>query len=130
MESHDPRSVMSGLRPLRITRETSEEEAMSAMRMVAPFNQCMLGIARFAGQTPWERHPDGDELLHILEGEVELTLLSDGSQTAATARAGSIVVVPRGLWHRQQAPDGATLFFATPAQGTEASWADDPRRRD
>ena len=32
---------------------------------------------RFRGQTPWERHPAGDELLHVIEGAVEVTVLTD-----------------------------------------------------
>jgi quercetin dioxygenase-like cupin family protein len=40
-------------------------------------------------------------LLHLLEGEVEVTILDDdaGAQTS-TRPAGSVMVVPRGQWHR------------------------------
>jgi quercetin dioxygenase-like cupin family protein len=27
--------------------------------------------------SPWERHPTSDELLHVLEGEVEIILMTD-----------------------------------------------------
>jgi len=36
-----------------------------------PFNQCTIGVAR-KWPPPWEMHPTGDELLHMLEGEVEV----------------------------------------------------------
>jgi Mannose-6-phosphate isomerase len=98
------------------------------MQFLAPFNQCTLGVVRFSGETPWERHPDGDELLYILDGEISVTILTDGGPVRATVSAGSIFVVPRDLWHRQLAQTGATLLFATPTEKTENSWAEDPRR--
>ena len=59
---------------------------------------------RFSGQAPWERHPDGDELLHVLEGAVDLTVLTDDGPTELRLDAGSVFVCPKGLWHRQRAP--------------------------
>src|SRR2546429_5362091 len=32
-------------------------------------NRCTLGVTRFSEPSRWERHPAGDELLHVLEGE-------------------------------------------------------------
>lgn len=76
-----------------------------------------------------ERHPDGDELLQVLEGEVDVTVLTEeGEPVRATVAAGSVFVVPRGLWHRQLAQSAAALLFATPAETTQHSWAEDPRR--
>ncbi len=75
-----------------------------------------------------ERHPDGDELLHPLEGEVDITLLTDSGQTHVTVRAGSVFVCPRGLWHRQLPRPAVTMFFGTPTENGEVSWAEDPRR--
>jgi mannose-6-phosphate isomerase-like protein (cupin superfamily) len=40
-------------------------------------------------------------------------------------KAGMLAVVPRGRWHRFQAPDGVTLLTATP-QPTDHSTAEDP----
>ena len=80
----------------------------------------------YSGLTPWERHPDGDELLHTLEGEVEVTLLRDGGPTKTRVRAGSMFVVPRGLWHRQIARAAVMQWGATPGR-TEHSTAKDPR---
>ncbi len=84
-------------------------------------------MIRFSGQTPWERHPDGDELLHVLEGEIDITVLTDGGRVEKTVPAGSVFVVPRGLWHRQLPQPTVMLLCATPTQTTEVSFADDPR---
>ena len=97
------------------------------MALLGPFNQCTLGVVRFSGQTPWERHPGGDELLHVVEGAVEVTVLTDDGPVHRTMTAGSIFVVPRGCWHRQRAPAGVVLMFATATEATDHSWEEDPR---
>jgi quercetin dioxygenase-like cupin family protein len=128
MSAVDVHAVGGGLTELVIRPGMSEENAERSMQFLAPFNQCTLGVVRFSGQTPWERHPEGDELLPVLAGETRVTLLRDDGPTDVTVRAGSIFVVPRGTWHRQVAGPETTLFFATPTETTEHSWADDPRR--
>ena len=87
----------------------------------------LVGVMRFAGETPWERHPDGDELLHVLDGEVDVEVLTDDGSALVAIPAGHVFVCPRGLWHRQRPKTAATILFATPTATTEASWADDPR---
>ena len=126
MEAHDIRAAFGALPELKVTPATTEADAMAAMRMIASFNQCMVGMVRFSGQTPWERHPD-DELLYVMQGEVDVTVLTDTETVQATVRAGSLFVVPKGLWHRQLPRPGVALLFLTSMEGNEASTADDPR---
>ena len=126
--AHDLRAALSGLPELAIASSTTAEEAAAAVRPIASLDQCTLGVMRYSGLTPWERHPDGDELLHPLEGEVDVTLLTDSGPTHVTVRAGSIFVCPRGLWHRQLPRPAVTMFFGTPTENEEVSWAEDPRR--
>ena len=128
MTPHDVRTAIAAVPELRVSIATTDEDAMACMRPLASFNQCLLGLVRFSGLTPWERHPAGDELLHVLEGQVDVVVLHEGSgETRATVAAGSVFVVPSGLWHRQHAREGVALFFATPLEGGATSWADDPR---
>jgi len=126
--AHDLRAALSGLPELAIASSTTDEEAAAAVRPIASLDQCTLGVMRYSGLTPWERHPDGDELLHPLEGEVDVTLLTDSGPTHVTVRAGSVFVCPRGLWHRQLPRPAVTMFFGTPTENEEVSWAEDPRR--
>jgi mannose-6-phosphate isomerase-like protein (cupin superfamily) len=127
MQAHDIRDALKGVGVLAITPAMTEEDAMAAMRPIGTFNQCLLGLTRFSGQTPWERHPGGDELLQVLDGDVDVTVLTDEGRMHATLRPGSVCVVPSGLWHRQHAVRGVALLFATPVEGGETSWAEDPR---
>ena len=79
--------------------------ASPSLRILGALNECTLGLVRFRGQTPWERHPAGDELLHVIEGAVEVTVLTDDGPVRRSVTAGSVLVVPCGAWHRQRAED-------------------------
>jgi quercetin dioxygenase-like cupin family protein len=126
MKAHDIANILRGTPVLNITAETTEEEASAAFPMLAPFNQGGVFVGRFSGLTPWERHPEADELVHVLEGEVEITFLTNSGRQEVVARTGTVVIVPRGVWHRQLPRPAATLLTATP-KPTEVSFADDPR---
>jgi quercetin dioxygenase-like cupin family protein len=126
MKSYDVQAETQSLTTLVIRPGMRETEAATWMKMLAPFNQCSLGIVRFSGRTPWERHPDGDELLHVIDGAVEVTVLAEAGPSHTTVAAGSIFVVPRGLWHRQTAATSVTLLFATAAESTEHTWDEEP----
>jgi quercetin dioxygenase-like cupin family protein len=120
----DLATALRDLPTLAISPATTEAEADAATRTIGWLEDRMLGVVRFAGATPWERHPDGDELLHVLDGDVDVTILADDGPVQVTVPAGSVLVCPRGLWHRQRPKTTATLFFATPTATTETSWAD------
>ena len=81
------------------------------------------------GPSPWEMHPDCDELLHVIDGEIEVEVLpSDGGEiVGATIKAGCYIVVPRGCWHRQYLRTKSTEFYLTPGR-TLHSQSEDPRR--
>jgi quercetin dioxygenase-like cupin family protein len=119
--------AVAGLAPITITRATTEAEANGAVRELGRLGDRLVGVMRFTGETPWERHPDGDELLHVLDGDVDVTVLTDTGPVHVPIAAGHLFVCPRGLWHRQHPRSAATILFATPTATTEASWADDPR---
>ncbi len=126
MKAHDLASILATI---------SDDEATLAhgdpSRLFDELNGCAMGAARFSGQPPWERHPAGDELVHVLAGEVEFSILAPEGppegRVRIALRAGSVLVVPRGLWHRSCPRGSASMFFVTPTDGSEHSWADDPR---
>jgi quercetin dioxygenase-like cupin family protein len=123
----DLNAARAGLTTLAISKETTEAEANGAVRELGWLADRLVGVMRFAGETPWERHPDGDELLHVLDGEVDVTVLTDTGPVRVPVAAGDVFVCPRGLWHRQRSQRAATLLFATATATSQASWADDPR---
>jgi hypothetical protein len=70
------------------------------VREVASFNRCTIGVASFSRHPTWERHPDGDEVLQVLDGQLDLTLLTEDGPFETTLRAGSLFVPGVALQHR------------------------------
>ncbi|MCG8587683.1 MAG: hypothetical protein MJE66_00140 [Proteobacteria bacterium] len=117
MESHDLRKTLAGLDEMQFAE-------------LETFNQGALGVfwtEGGPGASPWEMHPDTDELLQILEGESIVTVLTDAGPQVTRLRAVSCLVVPRGCWHRQEMPVRTCELFLTPGR-TEHSTAEDPRK--
>ena len=117
------------LRTLRgRTPETPEAEREGAFAKLAPYRDGGMFAAKFAGESAWERHPNGDEIVQIVEGATIVHLMTaDGPQSVAL-KAGMVIIVPQNTWHRFEAPDGVSLVTATP-QPTEhlTVTIDDPR---
>ncbi len=86
------------------------------------FHGCTGGVAAFKGRPPWEYHGQGDELLFILAGESELTVLEKDSRSVWNLSAGHLAIVPRDRWHSNNAPGGVTMLWITPGEGNEHSW--------
>jgi quercetin dioxygenase-like cupin family protein len=124
--AHDARAALSGVPVLDITATSTAEEADAAFVKMTDLDECALYTGRFRGLSPWERHRSGDELVYVLDGEVEITVLTDEGPARRTVRQGSVFVCPRALWHRQHARGFVTILSATPGP-SDASWADDPR---
>lgn len=68
----------------------------------------------------WEVHPNGDEIVVLLSGEVTFVLqLADGNVPVHLDRQGQYVVVPQGVWHTARTEAEAKLLFITPGEGTQ-----------
>lgn len=68
----------------------------------------------------WEVHPNGDEVVILLEGEVDVVLRVDNEDKVVTlSDAGGYVIVPKGVWHTAKIASFAKLLFITPGEGTE-----------
>ena len=68
----------------------------------------------FSGQSAWERHPNGDEIVQVLGGETQFELIDDNGRKQYTLSAGMMVIVPADRWHRFISPEGVTLMTVTP----------------
>jgi len=67
----------------------------------------------------WEIHPNGDEVVVLLSGQVELVLeRSRGNQSVTLSRQGEFAVVPQNTWHTVKMNTPSTLLFITPGEGT------------
>jgi PhnB protein len=127
LKEHDLRAALREVPHLNITEDTTGADADAAVRNVAKLGNLTLGVMSYTGRTPWERHPDGDELLLALDGEVDVTVLTDDGPVTRKIRAGEAFVCPQGLWHRQNAEKSVSMLYGTPIEHGEFSFADDPR---
>jgi hypothetical protein len=85
MESQDIRSALDGL---------GEGE----FRRVAAFNYGEVGVLWSSNATsPWERHPDDEELLHTIEGQVEVEVLTDQGSVVTLLKGFDLRRPPRAL---------------------------------
>jgi mannose-6-phosphate isomerase-like protein (cupin superfamily) len=110
------------------TATSPEAERKKGIAQLAPYRDGAIFASKFSGTGGWERHPNGDELVYVVEGATMLCLMGQHRLQAHPLRAGMVAIIPQGLWHRFESPSGVTLMAATP-QPTEhpETDVDDPR---
>ena len=102
------------LRDRRPDMLEEERKASGAFATLAPYRDGNLYSARFSGNGAWERHPNGDELVQIVDGATIFHFATEDGLQSRELSAGMIIVVPQGMWHRFESPEGVTLMTATP----------------
>jgi quercetin dioxygenase-like cupin family protein len=117
---------MKAIDPAQIADEIPEME----FRELARFNKGHAGVfwSEAGGPSPWEMHPDCEEMLQVLEGEIEVEVLplAGGPGQKTRVPSGSFIVVPRGCWHRQTLVTRTKELYLTPGRSLHSE-ADDPR---
>lgn len=127
IKAADIQHELSKMKVLRgRTMQTTDAEEEDVFAELAEFNNGSVFVGSFSGESAWERHPNGDELVHVLKGQATIVILSDDGDQEIELSEGMVVVVPQGLWHRFLVPELVTLFTATPLP-TETSAVNDPR---
>lgn len=66
-----------------------------------------------------EMHPDGDEVLYLVSGEIVVVLEDEDPPREVTLRPGQALVVPKGVWHRVVLVEPSRLVHLTPGPGGE-----------
>jgi mannose-6-phosphate isomerase-like protein (cupin superfamily) len=106
------------------TPQTTEAEEADTFARLADFESGAIFVGKFCGESSWERHPQGDEILQVIEGDVQVTILGEALETLSLS-AGMLAVVNKGKWHRLTSSNSVTLMTVTPLP-TECS-VEDPR---
>ena len=96
------------------TPQTTQEERKGTSAQLAPYRDGAIFTSKFSGEGGWERHRNGDELVHIIDGAATLHLMTEDGPKAMALSAGTLAVVPQGVWHRFTSPGGVTLMTVTP----------------
>ena len=111
-----------------LTPQTTLAEG-EGLALLAPYRDSAILAFKLSGKTAWERHCDGEELVQIVEGSVTIDMVTDdGPPQSFEASSGTIVIVPKGVWHRAHFLEGSTLISVTPGQTEFVKLdVDDPR---
>jgi mannose-6-phosphate isomerase-like protein (cupin superfamily) len=79
----------------------------------------LVGIFRYgADWDSWEMHPDGDEIVILLSGAIDLVLEEMGGERIVELRDRAAVIVPRGVWHTANAIAPSEALHITRGAGT------------
>jgi mannose-6-phosphate isomerase-like protein (cupin superfamily) len=62
----------------------------------------------------WERHPDGEEFVYAISGDVTFHLEDTDGSRRMDLRGGEGGLIPKGAWHRAEIHHPARVLFVTP----------------
>lgn len=93
---------------------TSDEDARDAFRELSGYRDGAIFVGHWAGESEWERHAAGDEIVMAIEGSTTVFFLTVDGERSAHLPAGHLVVVPQGTWHRFETPEAVKLLSVTP----------------
>ena len=85
-----------------------------AFSEVAAYRNGAIFVGYYSGNTEWERHPGGDEIVMSIEGRTTLVVLVNGEQHRIDLNSGELVVVPQGYWHRFEGSRQIKVLGVTP----------------
>ena len=98
---------------------TPDADTDGTFATLAEYRDGGIYAGGFSGTSAWERHP-ADEIVQILKGATTLILAMPAGIETHALTAGGLIVVPAGVWHRFEAPEGVTVMTVTP--GEEDHW--------
>jgi mannose-6-phosphate isomerase-like protein (cupin superfamily) len=67
----------------------------------------------------WEMHPEGDEIVYLLAGSVDILLEHPDGLRKVALRGSGAVVVPRGVWHTAKVAAPSRMLHITCGAGTQ-----------
>ena len=130
MKTHSLDERVNSLTPI-VGRgpQTTEEEVMSAFLSLGTgdFKNASVYLGAFDGTAGWERHTAGEELVQVVAGATEFDIIVDDELVTHQLSAGSLLVVPKGCWHRFRSDQGVTVLTVTPAGHEPHLFVEDPR---
>ena len=67
----------------------------------------------------WEMHPNGEEIVYLLSGSMDLILEKDEVRQTLELRSKGLVVVPRGTWHTAKVFEPSDVLVITLGKETQ-----------
>ena len=94
--------------------ESTDEEMRDSVSKLSEYRDGGIFITYYDGNTEWEKHPIGDEIVFVIEGQTTLILLEEGEETPYELHEGEFFVVPQNVWHRFKTPSKMKVWSVTP----------------
>ncbi len=103
-----------------IRRDLSANTMPARPDPAIPVDGYTFGVASMTENSPHdgEMHPDGDEVLYLIDGKVRVTLETDPVQEHEMG-PGDGMIVPQGIWHRVDILEPSQIFYLTPGPNGE-----------
>lgn len=85
-----------------------------------PIDGVTFGVATMTENSPHggEVHPDGDEILFLISGHINVVFLADPVDDIEV-KPGSGLLVPKGMWHRVDIIEPSPIVYLTPGPNNE-----------
>lgn len=83
-------------------------------RILTQVNDWDVRLAKVEGSFVWHSHPDTDELFIVLDGALDIHLREEGEEQTVHLQRNDVFVVPRGVEHRPESSEGATIMLFEP----------------
>ena len=94
--------------------DTTPEDMEGTFQTLSEYRDGGIYAGHYAGNSEWERHPKGDEIVMVIDGETTLILLEDNKEKRNLLHKGELIVVPQNTWHRFESPKGVKIMTVTP----------------
>jgi|TARA_B110001469_G_scaffold33210_1_gene33674 mannose-6-phosphate isomerase-like protein (cupin superfamily) len=111
-----PVSVAQGFNKIKVLAHRTPADSANGdgFLSLVDYRDGGIFLAHYAGNSEWERHPKGDEMVMIMEGETTLILLHNGQEIRNPMSQGMLLVVPQNIWHRFESPQLVKIMTITP----------------
>jgi mannose-6-phosphate isomerase-like protein (cupin superfamily) len=96
------------------TPTTTSDESKDAFARLCDYRDGAVFVGHWAGNSEWERHSVGDEIVIVLQGETTIFFQDGDHDRPGRLTTGAFVVVPEGTWHRFETPEGVKILSVTP----------------
>ncbi|MEM7140216.1 MAG: cupin domain-containing protein [Actinomycetota bacterium] len=110
----DISALVAQLVPRTDRRPGDDAGSIDWAAQAAPYRDGSVFAVHYAGESEWERHPAGDEIVVVVDGATTMTLVVDGDEHRVPMRGGEMIVVPQGVWHRFSTPELTKIMTVTP----------------
>lgn len=104
----------------------SESELNTRGRVLARIGEVNICVSRFSQHPKWEIHPNGEEVLVGISGELSLIIFETAGPKTIVLKSGDVAVIPKNTWHSPIPHGEVSVLNMGDYAGTLVSNSDDP----